>query len=257
MNFLIQGAHSTITTIGRHKILFLVLIILQLITLGLGVGISVFYHIQILDQAQQIISVFQNLQEDQSDVEPIMSAYQTYNAMIKTIGWYALWILGLFSIFHFALWSTCFSMREPLGIKKIFKMWLKFMAVTLALFVPFLVIGYLLISRIISNDLGWEKLISTLQMVGFVALFLYVLLLVFFAFLPQAMLRKAFHSLTRNIFRVMITLFINGVMLLGSFYFLYWSTQVEKLWIMLSAALLMVVLLVITRLFWIHCLHHD
>lgn len=267
MNYLIKGWSRTFQAVKKHKLLFLSLLILQLFfLLSLG-SLAYIYQVKIIENVQKIIEPLENAEFDAENLEAgqvfgpeILQVYQSYQALVRDIINFLLWLAGLFLIVNGAVWLLS---HQLLGRLKSGREWaraeLKFAAAVLVLLGPLFVAGYYILSAMVGLETEMEQFISAAKIVSYVLLAGYYLLLASFAFMHldswKSFVKKFFKAAVAELHLTILVLAINSALIFGSLYLIYYAmNSLQNFPLVVASSLLLVIVAVLSRLFWISCL---
>lgn len=267
MNYLKKGFQETIKAIKKHKTLFLILFILQLVLLASFGTVGYVYQIKILENVQNIVVPLQEMQTDQASLEAgqlfgpeIMEVYQSYQTLIKDIIYFLLWLAGLFLILNGVVWILAHKLVGRL------KSWqartqarLKFTAASVVIMGPLLVASYYIVRSLVGLEMDMESFSTAVKIISYVILAGYYLLLVSFAFIHlnswKQFVKKFFKAGIVEIHLTVPVLVINFALIVGNVYLLYYLlTYHQSFALVILSTVLLVLILVLTKLFWISCL---
>ena len=255
MYYLKKSLSNIYNSIKEHKFIFILLIILELFFLFTLVFISVNYHLKILTDAQNIIVPLQNsniynvtnVADTQPFIDEMYGIYKNYNSMLSNLKNYVFWLIGIFLVLNSLLWIisswlldkylfnkdiTGFCKSKVCNILKLkvfYKMWLKFFASALVLFVPIIVIGYYLLVWLLRTEIGMDSFAQATQVLVYLLIFFYFILISAYAFIGITSWKNFFKStfivLSKKIHYTLLVLLINLVLISLSLYLIYLSTN--------------------------------
>lgn len=273
MKYLYRGLQDAAKSIREHKILFIVLILLQIGLIAALAYITITYQVKILTTAQQIIEPLQNANYDAESIQQgkefmsqIAGIYQAYRTLIQQVLYLAAWWLGLFLIVNGALWVLSHQMREGFSWKKAGKQWIKYGVATLILLGPFLLVIYFILKGVMKAQVDPDKFGEMLKYLLYSFAIIYYLMANAFASLNAAswkeFVRYFFTTAIRKIHRTLPVLIINLALLSGTVYLIYYFMEINPNFaLMMAASAILMILLILTRLYWITCLreliHHK
>ncbi len=264
MNYLKRGFKYTFQAIRKNKLIFLLLLALQIITLVSLAFSSVHYQVKIFEDLEKVVGPLEQANYDAESIkagEPFMEniyeVYMSYKSMTKNIYEFALLLLGIFLILNGASWVLTHQLLKT-KLKEIPQQWLKFIISTLALIVPFLIICYLLIKGLTAIGIGLESFGVIAQILVYSSFVLYYFLLVSFTFIDykswKTFLKKFYFCSIKKIYLTLIVLLINLILFLASLYLIYINLSNERFPLMMLFSLIFVIVLVILRIYWVVCL---
>ncbi len=220
MVYIKKGLKRTLCSIRAHKLMFILLIILQVIFLVAFFSISINYNIkilndnlQILNHTNEITAPLQNLNynlNSAEDARPLMkqmlSVYKNYRSMIKNVIYYLLWLTGLFMIINGTLWVLTHQLLRDgqtkdsqikdnqtkkgkegelgkLGLdRELIQKGLKFVILTLILFGPIMIFIYYILSSLLKLEILISSFTNMIKIMSYLFLILYYFFLVGSAF---------------------------------------------------------------------------
>src|SRR3989338_7036439 len=111
MEYLKKGLRTTINSIKRYRLLFALIVILQIIFVVSSLALGTQYLFKILEDAQGIIVPLENANYDSQKIEQgesftpdYASIYSNYNSMMQNVILFALWMSLLFLLFNGSIW---------------------------------------------------------------------------------------------------------------------------------------------------------
>ncbi len=259
--YLKRGLKKTFSLVKRHKLIFILLIILQLLALIAFSYTFIIYQVKILENTQGITEAMQNanfnpdsIQAGEPFIKDIYSVYQNYNSLLEQMYLLLLWLFLLFIIFNGLLWIGSHYMFKEIS-RKIFLISTasKFLASSTILLIPLMLFFYFIFKNNITllSSYGWVLLILT----GVV----YYLLLVSLAFINikswKIFLKQILTKSIKKIHLTLIVLIINLIIISGSIFLIYLSS--DQIILSIITIILLGIILVLTRLFWLACLQEE
>ncbi len=272
MHGLKEATKRTFRHIHQHKLLFGLLVLLQLIVIMGIFFLAVTYPVKILEDVNGIMQPLQaanynvtSIQEGGEFSNDMLKVYQNYNALLKHVTEVALWLLGIFMILEGALWVGTHKLvsgqKEPRQssflvehLKEAGLLWLKYITVSLIFLGIPILIGYFSLN-LISSEPNEDLLMSIAK---YTLVFLGVLIYLLFGGL--AVINSSWKHLAKNwwtislkkIHRTVLALII-CIALLGSlFSLIYLTMNYEPLqWLMMLLSILCIPILTILRIFWV------
>ncbi|MBI2146701.1 hypothetical protein HYU22_05150 [Candidatus Woesearchaeota archaeon] len=259
MEFLVQGWKQLVQGIKHHPGLLLGIFFLQAVLIGSIAIVGVTYQVKILENARNIIEPLQNanfnaesIQQGAPFLDNMQGIYQNYQSLIKNLMDLAAWLIGIFLILNGLLWGLS---HRVLGFKGFFASWGKYMVASVAIIGPFTIISYYALRGLLNLESDPSSIISNGKMLAYVAIGIYYFLLAAFACINAASWKQFVLSFFRvsitRIYKTIIGLLINGVILGGSLYLIYYAMNALPFAMVVISGILFLVLLVLTRLFWI------
>ncbi len=266
MKYLYRGLQDVAKSIREHKILFIVLILLQIGFIAALAYITINYQVKILNTVQEIIQPLQNanydpesIQQGQEFISQIAGIYQAYRTLIQQVLYLAAWWLGLFLVVNGALWVLSHQILERISWKNIGKQWMKYAAATAVLLGPFLLAIYLILKGVMKAQVDPDKFGELLKYLFYSVAGIYYLIINAFASLNAVSWKEFvgyfFTTAIKKIHRTMPVLIINLSLLSGAAYLIYYFMEINPnfAW-MMAASVLLMKLIILTRLYWIACL---
>ncbi len=225
---------------------------------------SVNYQVKIFKDLEKIVGPLENANYDAESIkagEPFMEnvyeIYTSYKSMIKNVSEFGLLLLGLFLILNGASWVLTHQLLKT-KIKEMPRQWLKYIVSTLALIIPFIGICYLLIKGLTAIGIGLESFGLVAQILVYSSFVLYYFIIVAFAFIDykswKTFLKNFYLCSIKKIYLTLIILLINLILVIASSYFIYLNLSDESFPLMMLFSLILVIILVITRIYWVVCL---
>lgn len=266
MKCLQEGLKQVGRSIQQHKILFVLLILLQIIFIVTLVYVTITYQVKILNTAQLIIEPLQNanydaesIQQGQEFISQISGIYQAYWSLIQQVTLLAAWWLGLFLVVNGALWVLSHQMLEKSSWRNTGKRWIRYATATLVLLGPFLLAIYFMLKMAIRAQIDPDKFGQMLMYLLYSLGIIYYLMINAFASLNAATWKEfAQHfgaTAIRKIHRTLPVLIINLALLSGTAYLIYYFMELNQNFaLMMISSGILIFLIVLTRLYWIACL---
>ncbi len=258
--------------VKKHPLLVILVFILQIALLITSMYTALTYQVKIIQDAQAVIEPLQNANYDAESIKAgntfipnIVAMYEAYQSLIQNIFMLAIWLAVLFLILNGAIWLISHKILEistlswKETIKTFLRGWMRYVLTTLAVMGPFLVLSYLLLRTLLVQEIGMTSFTTILSVLMYLFLVLYYFLLVAFAFLGttswKLFLQKVFTVSIKKIHLTLLVVLINGALLFLSLYGVYYfMNNGEVFSFIVMFTLLFMVLMVLTRLFWIACL---
>lgn len=274
MKYLKKGLQHTFSSISRHKGLFLILILLQAAFFISTLFISVSYEIKILQDAQGIIEPLQTANYDPQSIEEgnlftqdLASIYNSYNSMISNIKSCAYVLLSLFMVLNGGLWILTFFLlkKKIIGksegrLKQALHMWIKFIVSVVVIMGPFFVITYYLLIYLLRSESFTGSFPQAVNYLLYVIIAFYYFLISALAMINssswKSFIKNFWLCSVKKIHLSMLVLAINAVLLSAGCLAIYGAVAYEKSLLLITAAsLLFLIIVVITRIFWIASLN--
>lgn len=269
-NLIIAGK-KTLFGIKERKLLFGLLVLLQVLLMGIFLYLSITYPAKILTDISGIIGPLENanynatsIQEGSPFTTEFSTIIQSYRTLTEHLKELALWLLGIMLLVQPGLWLLTLQLLEETAHQKEFNLWkrasyylrawLKYILALLTL-----VIAPLLLIAIVLKSLSGIVL-QTEESIFVAVKWALMLFLVFQYFLLVALallnsptwkvrnfLRVAFRKIHWNL----LVLLINGMVLGGILFAIGRSMSNENLFgVSLILSLIFVLALVLSRIFW-------
>ncbi len=266
LKYLLEGLKKVAVSLKQHKILFILLILIQIGFIAALAYITITYQVKILNTAQQIIEPLQNanydaesIQQGKEFISQISGIYQAYQALIQQIARLALWWLGLFLIVNGALWVLSHQMLEGFSWKKAGKQWSRYAVASIVLLGPFLLAAYFLLKMVIGVQIDPDKFSGILKYLLYSFVIMYYCMLNAFAALNtvswKELIKPFLTTAIKKIHRTLPVLIINFALLSGAAYLIYYFMEINPNFaLMMAASALLMILIILTRLYWIACL---
>lgn len=255
----------TIKLIKKHKKLFLILLLLQTICLVSGVAIGTFYQVKIMENARGIIEPLQNANYDSESIEQgksftkeISSIYANYQSMTKNILALLGWLLLLFIILNGRVWLLTQNLFQKRKLTEELQMLGRFVVSLIVIMGVFFGISYGLLIYLLRLEVSLGVFsIAVISLLSIYMLFYYLLItacaLIHYPW--KEFMHKFFVCAIKKIHKSVLVLLINNFLIFLSLLVIFASINYEKsLWFLLLAGILLVVVMVITRIFWVACL---
>lgn len=278
MELLKNGFRKTIRAVAEHKKVFILLIVLQAIILAMFGFVFINYQLKIFADIDGITMPLAqanynetSIQQGMPFMEDLVTVIKSYSSMIQHVLEMALWISGIFVFVNGALWLLSHWMVEEKAegkkpiifyLKKYLNQWLKFLAAFLVIVLPFAIWGYLLFKLFFTLDVSPDSNQFQLffQILPYLMMMAYYFLLAAFAMMNivswKMFVKKWFEVSVKKIYWTLIILLINLILIfigLGSISLVMSYESTQSLLFVLTPILLLI--LVLTRIFWIVCLH--
>ncbi|MDO8656316.1 MAG: hypothetical protein Q7K45_03680 [Nanoarchaeota archaeon] len=266
MKYLYRGLQNIGKSIREHKLLFILLILLQIGFLVALAYITITYQVKILNTAQEIILPLQNANYDPESIEQgkefiseIAGIYQAYQALIQQIVRLALWWLGLFIVVNGVLWILSHQIMEKKSWKNLGKQWIKYAVATIVLLGPFLLVIYFLLKLIVRAQIDPDKFGQMLTYLMYSFGLMYYLMINAFASIQisswKECVKHFFTTAIKKIHYTLPVLTINLALLSSTGYLIYYFMELNQNFaLMMISSGIFIVLIVLTRLYWISCL---
>lgn len=266
MNYLKRGLQHLGRSISKHKFLFIILILLQAGFIAALAYVTITSQVKILNTAQEIILPLQqanydaeSIQQGKEFISQMAGIYQAYQSLIQQIIRLGLWWLGLFLMVDGTLWVVSHQLLEKVSWKSSGKQWIKYTAATLVLLGPFLLVLYLILKMALRAQLDPEKFGQMLKYLLYSLGLLYYLMLNAFASIQvtswKEFARHFFITAVKKIHYTSLILAINLALLSAAGYLIYYFMEISpNFTLMMVLSGLLILLIILTRLYWIACL---
>ena len=269
MNYLQQSLKRTFSGLRQHKFLFMITIISQMVFITALVYIGLTYQLKIVENSQYILQAMdsaqynaESLQQGQPFVADYLQLYQHYQTLITVVIQAAIWLSGLFLTGMGVLWLFSHQIISPaisswkrkltLAGKEI----IKIISAIIIFLAPIVLIGYWWLRSMVEPDP--ELILSRLKIMGYLLLVTYYLLLVALAFVSSGWkiwIKQFVKAVIKNIHKTLLVLLINATLMMGSLFLVYYSLEIiESFPLLVVASILSLILMVLTRVWWIACL---
>lgn len=267
--YLQKGVQKVLHGVREHPSLFLLLVLLQITFIASVAYITIQYQVQILNTTQDIIVPLQNANYDAQSIEQgqefmtqVAGIYRSYQSLIHQVVLLALWWLVLFMVLNGGIWVISQAILAPEKItwkKMIVKPWLRYVIATLILLGPFLLILYFILKMMIRAQIDPQKFGAWVTYLLYSFGILYYFLINAFAAINATSLkelgRNFLKTALRKIHWTLIVLIINSTLLAACGYLIYYFMEIKPVFaLMMAASIVFIILVVITRLYWIACL---
>ncbi len=268
MDYVRRGLHNTFDSIKKHRLLFALIVILQIIFVVSSLALGTHYLIKILEDTQGIIGPLEKANYDSQKIqqgEPFTpdyaSIYNSYQSMLKKILYFFAGIAALFLLLNGSIWLLSHWMLQEkkqwkTKIKEGIHFLLKIWASTFLLLGTFAISSYYLLLHFIRISQSFSSIAIVLKFL-LIALFgVYYFFLAALAIAPPSAWKKfAARGIQISIVRfrkTIVLFFIMMVVLLVSFTALYGAIEYEiSVIFLLLLGIICMVMLCVTRLFWI------
>ncbi len=268
MHYLKKGLQTTITSIQKHKLLFLIILFLQIIFVASSLTLGAQYLIKILEDTQGIIGPLENANYDSQKIEqgepfvPDYTAiYNSYQSMLKNVFSFCLWIAVLFLFLNGGIWLfSHWMLQEPkswkLRMKEGLQFFLKYWASAFLLLGTFDLISYYVLIHFIRLSQSFSSITFVLKILLVFLLVVYYFFLVALAAAPSSPWKK-FPTIWINLsvkkirktamlfLAILLTLFATLAVLYAGIEY------TESVTLLLLVGLISIIMMVVTRIFWI------
>lgn len=266
MNYLKKGLLKTARAIKEHKWLFAALILLQLVFLAVTIYATISYEIKILENAQGIIEPLQDANYDAESIqqgtpftEEMAAIYSNYLSMTENIKQLVIILLFLYIFFNGGMWVLTHRLLEKETWKNISRMWLKIFMSTLVLVVPLILAAYYALLFMLKMEVSFPSLTTVLNIIFCLSVIVYYFLISSFAVINERpwkeFVKMLFNNSVKRIHKSLLVLMINLILISLSLYAIYLAINYEhSLFLLIASGLLLVVILALTRIFWVACM---
>ena len=268
MDYIKRGLGNTFNSIKKHKILFLLIILLQIIFVVSSLWLGSQYLIKILEDTQGIIGPLENTNYDSQKIEQgepftpdYASIYNSYRSMLKNVMAFAAWMAVLYLLLNGSIWLLShWILREKkhwkLRIREGVQFFLKAWVSIFILLAPFKIASYYVLLHFIRVSQSFDNIAVVLKIL-LVALFVVSYFLLAALAVAPIPSWKQFAKMWVKISivkfkKTAVLFFLIAVALFASFTALYGAIEYEKSAILLLLlGLCCIILLSVTRIFWI------
>ena len=266
MNFLKNSIKETAQTITKHKKFFILLLILQIFVFTLFAIVTFNYAIKIISNLETLTNPTLNQDITQNTEQQLQNALHLTNQFTQiidnlismSITLTLIYLLGnglLWSLSHELITQNNNKIQWKTFLKNLSQQWLKFITTTLLIITPFVILVYYSITYSINQSIPPETFSTLLKTLISVKIFLYFIILITYAYICEPSWKKYLQQIItsfKKIHYILLTTAINLLLLTSTIYVIYLTItipQLETLSIILT--FLFIILLTITRLFWI------
>lgn len=268
MGYLKRGLLNTVSSVKKHKLLFALLVILQIIFVVSSLALGSQYLLKILENVQGIIVPLENANYDSQNIEqgnPLTpdyaSIYKSYRSMLKNVFSFIVWMAMFFLLFNGSMWLLSHWMLHEqqqwrIKVKEGIQFLLKAWASAFLLLGPFVIISYYLLIYFIRVSSSFSNLVVMLKSLLVVLFVLYYFLLAALAvavYQPWKKFTLTWIEVSIKRFQKTVVAFflITAVLLLG-FSALYVAIEYGKsVTMLLFLGLIYMMIVSLTRIFWI------
>ncbi|MDO8511308.1 MAG: hypothetical protein Q7S55_04020 [Nanoarchaeota archaeon] len=268
MEYLKKGLRTTVNSIKRHRLLFALIVILQIIFVVSSLALGTQYLFKVLEDAQGIIVPLENANYDSQKIEQgesftpdYASIYNSYRSMLKNVFLFLAGLAVLFLSLNGSIWLLSHWMLQErqqwrIRLKEGAQFLLKAWAAALLLLGPFAIISYYVLLHFIRISQSFTNIAIVLKSLLIALLVIYYFFLVALAVAPHKPWKR--FALTWIEFSIskfqktVIAFFLIAVALLASFSVLYAAIEYgESVTLLLFLGLFCMVMVSLTRIFWI------
>ncbi len=271
LDYLKKGLQHSLKSIKEHPALFVLIFMLQVVFIVSFLVLTVSYQVKLLDNAKGVIEPLQNanydaesIQEGTSFSNDFFSVFESYNEMIKNIRNYALWLAFFFLFFNGSIWVLTHLLLQrkispDLKPAWFLDSWAKYIVSSIVFFLPPLVLCYYFLVFLLRMDISMGSFLLAVKILSCSLVLLYYFLLAAFASAGQEswkdFVKMFFKCSIRKIPKSLLVFLINLLLMALALLLVYLSMAYEKsLALLLGSGLLLVLVVVVTRIFWVSCL---
>lgn len=265
MHFLHEGWKQTQQGIRQHPWLLVIIVVVQICLVAATGFTALTYQVKILQNAQNIIEPLQNanynadnINAGQPFLEDLQKVYANYQDLINNLISLLIWLSVIFLTVNGLLWVLSHRVLGMKGITSILHAWAQYILASVLLLGAVAVLSYYVLRGFLTFESDPAIITSTVKQLVYVLLAVYYLLLVAFAFISRGWkewIAAAFRTGILRIHKTVVVLLINFIVLGGNLYLIYYAAMNNLHFsLVLLFSLTFLVLLVLTRLFWIACL---
>lgn len=268
MEYVKRGLLNTAGSIRKHKLLFVLLVILQVVFVVSSLALGSQYLLKILENAQGIIVPLENANYDSEKIEqgkPLApdyaSIYNSYRSMLKNVFSFLIWMSALFlflngSVWLLSHWMLLEKQHWKIKAKEGIHFFLKAWASALLLLGPFAIISYYVLIYFVRTSSSFGDLAVVLKSLSAVLFVINYFLLAALAVAGVKPWKKFFLTWIeisiKRLQKTAVVFFFIIVALLLSFGALYGAVEYGKsVTLLLVLGLLCMVIISLTRIFWI------
>ena len=268
MNYLVVGVRRVAKAIRSHPILVAGLILLQLglvITLGY---LLYTYPVRILLDIQQVVGPLQDSSNPATDAQPsqlstqsMLSIYQSYQSLKSNLLALLGWLLLVVVTFNGLLWMLTHRVLEQVRVpwKLRLSHCIRWLVSGMIFMIPWALVVFFIMRAQIESSVVVDSLLATMRNAVLVFFVLYYGMTVAFAVVNAATWTKFISNWcmagVRNIHKTLLVAVINLMLVGGALLLFFQMVRLEAFWgLALVLVGVIILLFVITRLFWVACL---
>ena len=253
---------NTFSVIKKNKLLFVMLIILQIVALSLLTLIAVKYQLNIFEDLNGVLEPLNNANYDQKKIEsgqPLLSdvlpILQSYNKLKKHIKEFFLIILAYLLLVNGIFWVVTHSFFKKFKLIEIFNMWFKYLLIYLVAAGLFTVISSFFLKRGFNFEALSDSLSNSLIWIGIFAFIIYYFLLVGITNINQKSWKDFFNSYKKVLSKIksflpLVMINLGLIVLIG--YGIYRNSLSEQYYYNIFVlGFIGIFLIVLTRIFLI------
>jgi len=263
MNYLKKGWVNTFQNINKHKRIFVLLIILQIIFLVSFAYTAINFQVKVLDGAKGVMEPLENANYDAESiksgdqlVQNPLELYKNYTEMRSSLIQMLLWLLLIFIAINGSLWILTHKLLgKKTGLACLGKEMLKFITITLIFLTPYAIFSYLILKSLLKLSVSLDSLSLAVQIITYSFMLIYYLMAVAFAFINieswRSFVKRWFETGIKNIHWCLIVAMINLIIFTISLYLVSITTSETSVLLMMITSFVLIIILVITRIFWV------
>lgn len=268
MEYLKRGLRTTVDSIKKHRSLFALIVILQILFVVSSLALGTQYLFKILEDAQGIIVPLENANYDSQKIEQgapftpdYASIYNSYRSMLKNVLVFLAGLSVLFLSLNGSIWLLSHWMLQErqqwrIRLKEGAQFLVKAWASAFLLLGPFFIISYYVLLHFIRVSQAFSNIAMVLKYLLIALLAVYYFFLVALAVAPHKPWKRfALVWIEISISRfqkTVIAFFLITATLLVSFSVLYAAIEYgESVALLLFLGLLCMMIVSVTRIFWI------
>lgn len=261
MPYLRSGFTQVMRAIRKHRVLFLILILLQTALLISSASVLLHYQVQIQQNAREVIQSLETanfnpeeLRKGQLFLNNPGLIYSSYRLMINNLYYLGFFLLLLHLVLNGSLWIISHYLIS--GHKNVQRQFLQFTVFTLILVVFFLFISKIILRTVVNPDGSSDQFTVVMKVILGLAFFFYLLLLQALAVLSSSW-KTCFFEIWLKIKQIRFTLpilIINFTVISITLYGIYFSLSTQYSLLLVLITLILILNLVLTRLYWLACL---
>lgn len=250
MRYLKRGFSASIGQIKENKGFFIILLLLQFVMF------LVFFYLLSIYQAKFAAGLVEISNSASGDI------ITSYRALMSSLGGLLIWVSVLFVLLNGVIWTSTHRIIENSDTwrkswKKYFKQWIKYVVGGLIFLGPFVGWCYYTLHNLLSINPDITQISQTAKLVGYSALVAYYLFLVWAALINHERWKvflKNIWEVIQKIHLSFLVMLINLVLLGASLYVFNLAFNSGKLIFLTLTFLLLIIVMTVTRIFWVSCL---
>ena len=268
MDYVRKGWYNTFNSIKKHKLLFALIVILQIIFVASSLALGTQYLIKILEDTQGIIGPLEKANYDSQKIEQgepftpdYASIYNSYRSMLKKVLSFCAGIAALFLLLNGSIWLLSHWMLQEkkqwkIKIKEGVNFLLKIWVSTFLLLGTFAIASYYILLHFIRVSQSFSNIAIVLKSLLIALFVVYYFFLAALAIAPPSTWKKfavkwtqiaiiRFRKTAILFFTIIVTLFVSFTALYGAIEY-----EISVIFLLLLGIICMIILC-ITRLVWI------